>query len=76
MLVRLKLALLRRGISQTSLANGINRTPAHVSRLIRGHVKVRARDRRKIASFLGLAEAQLFSPRKRRDRDGVRTRSA
>jgi transcriptional regulator with XRE-family HTH domain len=76
MLVRLKLALLRRGISQTQLAQAIDRTPAHVSRLVRGHVKARARDRRKIASFLGVPETQLFSRRNRRNRNGVRPRSS
>ncbi len=60
MLVRLKIALLRRGISQVELARAIGRTPAHVSRLIRGHVRLRARDRRRIALFLGVAERAIF----------------
>lgn len=68
MLVRLKIALLRRGISQIQLARAIGRTPAHVSRLIRGHVRPRARDRRRIASFLSVSETQLFPCRKRRSR--------
>ncbi len=59
MLVRLKIAILRRGISQTKLAQAIGRTPAHVSRLIRGRVRI-ARDRRQIAHFLGMPEADLF----------------
>jgi len=76
MLVRLKIALLRRGTSQVELARAIGRTPAHVSRLIRGHVRVRARDRRRIASFLGITEAQLFPRRKRRSRNRVRPSSS
>jgi transcriptional regulator with XRE-family HTH domain len=60
MLVRLKIVILRRGISQAKLAQSIGRTPAHVSRLIRGRVRLRARDRRRIAHFLGIAETKLF----------------
>ena len=60
MLVQLKVALLQREIKQGELARAINRTPAHVSRLIRGRVRLRARDRRRIASFLGVAEVKLF----------------
>lgn len=65
MLVRLKIALLRRGISQVQLAKAIGRTPAHISRLIRGHVRARARDRRRIASFFGVVESKLFPQKKR-----------
>jgi len=76
MLVQLKIALMRRRVSQTALAQAINRTPAHVSRLIRGHIRARARDRRKIASFLGVSEKRLFPLRKRQVRNGVRPRSS
>jgi transcriptional regulator with XRE-family HTH domain len=76
MLVRVKIVILRRGISQAKLAQAIGRTPAHVSRLIRGHVRPRARDRRRIASFLGVSEAQLFPRRKRRSRTRVRPSSS
>ena len=60
MLVQLKIALLQRELKQGELARAIGRTPAHVSRLIRGRVRLRARDRRRIASFLGVSETQLF----------------
>ncbi len=76
MLVQLKIVLLRRKISQIELARGIDRTASHVSRLMRGHVKARARDRRRIANFLGVSEKQLFPGRKRRSRNGVRPRSS
>jgi transcriptional regulator with XRE-family HTH domain len=65
MLFPLKIEILRRGISQAKLAQAIGRTPAHVSRLIRGRVRVRARDRRRIANFLGVSEVRLFPSRKR-----------
>jgi transcriptional regulator with XRE-family HTH domain len=67
MLAQLKIALLQRGVNQGELARAIGRTPAHVSRLIRGRVRLRARDRRRIASFLGIAESKLF-PRKKQNK--------
>ena len=72
MLVRLKVALLKRGLKQGELARAIGRTPAHVSRLIRGHVRIRARDRRRIASFLGVSEARLFPSPTRSTRSTAR----
>jgi transcriptional regulator with XRE-family HTH domain len=60
MLLHLKIAILQRGISQAKLAQAIGRTPAHVSRLIHGHVRARARDRRRISAFLGTPEGDLF----------------
>jgi transcriptional regulator with XRE-family HTH domain len=75
MLVRLKIVILRRGISQAKLAQAIGRTPAHVSRLIRGRVRVRARDRRRISGFLGVSETQLFPSRKRPSRSTIRPES-
>jgi transcriptional regulator with XRE-family HTH domain len=79
MLLPLKIAILRRGISQAKLAQAIGRTPAHVSRLIRGHVKARARDRRRITHFLGVAESELFpckirQQQARRERPGRRAK--
>lgn len=64
MLIHLKIALLQRELKQGDLARAIGRTPAHVSRLIRGRVRLRARDRRRIAGFLGIAESKLFPQRK------------
>ena len=64
-----------RRITQAQLAKGISRTPAHVSRLIRGHLRLRACDRRRIASFLGVSEAQLFPSRKRSTRSTARPES-
>jgi transcriptional regulator with XRE-family HTH domain len=69
MLVRLKIVILRRGISQAKLAQAIGRTPAHVSRLIRGRVRPRTRDRRRIARFLGIAEAKIFPLSSNRKRE-------
>jgi transcriptional regulator with XRE-family HTH domain len=72
MLLPLKIEILRRGISQAKLAQAIGRTPAHVSRLIRGRVRVRARDRRLIASFLGVSQARLFPSPTRSTRSTAR----
>ena len=71
MLVDLKIAILQRGISQAALAQAIGRTPAHVSRLIHGRVRIRAHDRRQIAAFLGVAEAKVFL-RHSKQRGGLR----
>jgi transcriptional regulator with XRE-family HTH domain len=74
MLVRLKVVLLKHGLKQGELARAIGRTPAHVSRLIRGHAKPRTRDRRRIACFLGITEAELFPFITSRKRAGRRDR--
>ncbi len=74
MLVQLKIALLQRELKQGELARAIGRTPAHVSRLIRGRVRLRARDRRRIAQFLSIAEERLFPGRKRSDRRNRRSK--
>lgn len=60
MLVRLKVELLKRGISQKALADALDVHPSHVSRVIRGHARPRARDRRRIAEFLGVSQRKLF----------------
>ena len=75
MLVRLKVALLKRGLKQGELARAIGRTPAHVSRLIHGHARLRSRDRRRIASFLGISAALLFPSRTRSTRGTARPES-
>jgi transcriptional regulator with XRE-family HTH domain len=74
-LLRLKFALFQKQISQAQLAREIGRTPAHVSRIVRGRVKPRARDRRRISSFLGISEAQLFPSLKRTTRSTLRSKS-
>jgi transcriptional regulator with XRE-family HTH domain len=60
MLVRLKLVLLERGLTQTRLARAIGISQASLSRLIRGRVRCRARLRRLISEELGLRQAQIF----------------
>jgi transcriptional regulator with XRE-family HTH domain len=75
MLVRLKVVLLKRGLKQGELARAIGRTPAHVSRLIHGHARLRSRDRRRIASFLGVSAVLLFPSRQRSNRSTVRPES-
>ena len=57
---KLKIELLNRGITQAKLACGIGRSPAHVCRIIRGFARLRARDRKRIAEFLGRPETELF----------------
>ena len=73
--IALKTELLRRGISQRELARFIGRNPSHVSRIIRGHAKPRARDRRRIAKFLGMPEAKLFPRRAKSGTVGKKTRN-
>jgi transcriptional regulator with XRE-family HTH domain len=63
MLVELKMLLLRRGIAQIELARQTGMNTARISRIIRGRIRPRARDRRRIARALGAAESKLF-PRK------------
>ena len=75
MLLDLKIEILRRGISQAKLAQAIGRNPAHVSRMIRGRIRLRARDRRRIASFLAVSEAKLFPSRTRSNSSAVGPRS-
>jgi transcriptional regulator with XRE-family HTH domain len=60
MSIRLKIALLRRNVSQADLARQIGVTPAYLSRMICGHVIFRTRYRRKVARFLRVPLASLF----------------
>jgi transcriptional regulator with XRE-family HTH domain len=75
-LVRLKVELVKRGLTQAELARAIDRSPSYVCRAILGRVRARARDRKRIAETLGIAETELFPrnelyPRKRQKK-GVR----
>jgi len=63
---KLKIELLNRGITQAKLAHSIGRSPAHVCRIIRGLARPRARDRKRIAAFLGIFEGELFHVHHRR----------
>jgi len=76
MLVELKIALLQHGISQIEIAHAIGRTPAHISRLMHGHAKAHARDRRRIAEFLGISEVKLFPVGRKRRNETKRSRTA
>jgi transcriptional regulator with XRE-family HTH domain len=58
--LKLKIALVEQGLTQADLARGIGRSPAHVCRIIRGLARPRARDRKRIATFLGIQEGELF----------------
>jgi transcriptional regulator with XRE-family HTH domain len=60
MLVHLKMALLRRRISQAKLARAIGVTPSYFSRMMCGHVRLRARYQREIAKFLAIRQSKLF----------------
>ena len=68
MLVRLKVELMRRRISQRELARAIDISDTHLSRLILGQSRCRARLRRKICSFLGVSEREVFPARRARKR--------
>lgn len=66
-LIELKLALEQRGMKQVQLARRLHCTPAHISRIVRGHVTPNARDRKRIAQILGRKEAALFSSKQAND---------
>lgn len=71
MQVAFKIELLKRGIRQGEVARGIGMQPSRLSRIISGRVPARARDRRRIAQFLAVAERRLF-PNAWRGRRGWR----
>ena len=76
-LVRLKVELVKRGLTQAALALAIDRSPSYVCRVILGRVRAHARDRRRIAKTLGVAEPELFPrielfPRKHRKKGARR----
>ena len=58
--IELKLALEQAGITQVQLARRIRCTPAHVSRIVRGHVTPNEHDRTRIAKILRKSEIELF----------------
>jgi len=60
MRLQLKTELLKQGRSQRELAAFMGRHPSYVSRLIRDHQRLRARDCRLIAEFLELPVSALF----------------
>jgi transcriptional regulator with XRE-family HTH domain len=66
-LLRLKVLLVERELTQADRARGIGRSPAHVCRIIRGLTRARARDRKRIAAFLGIQEGELFPLHHRRE---------
>lgn len=74
MLARLKLTLLERGLTQCELARLAGMKPAKVSRIIRGRIKAKARDRRVIARALGMPRAKLFPGMRRRARRRTATK--
>lgn len=78
MLLKLKIELLRRGVSQRELARIMGTTPSRISRIIRGRLRLSSRDRRRIAEVLGSPASELFPRRRRRrrSRKEVRPRSS
>jgi len=70
-LLKLRIELLKRDLTQADLARGIGRSPAHVSRILSGRIRARARDRRRIVQFLGLPKSKLFPNLKRTKRGGL-----
>jgi transcriptional regulator with XRE-family HTH domain len=70
-LLRLKLALLKTGASQAQMARATGLRVERISRIVRGHLQARARDRRLIAGFLKMSQRELFgAPLRRRARAG------
>lgn len=63
MLANLKIELMRRKITQTVLARAVGISNTHMSRIIRGDARCRARLRRAIAQRLGVRETQIFPRR-------------
>ena len=76
MLLKLKIELLRRGVSQRELARIMGTTPSRISRIIRGRVRLSRQDRRLIAEVLGSPANELFPRRRRRSREELRPRSS
>lgn len=68
MLEQLKLHLLRRGITQRYIANAIGISEAHLSRIVHGEVRCRARLRRRIAEVLQVRANEVFPPKRGRRR--------
>ena len=66
---KLKIALYRKNITQRQLACALGVSDAHISRIIRGQSRCRARHRRVIAQFLGVREHELFPHRRARKRN-------
>jgi transcriptional regulator with XRE-family HTH domain len=64
MLLRLKVAFLKKQVSQKDLCRKIGISETRLSRIIRGHARAHARERRLIARELGVREAEIF-PRRR-----------
>ncbi len=87
-LLDLRILLLRRGLSQLSLARSVGISASRISRILCGRVSPRARDRRRIAGFLGISERSCFPALKEMRRlqygekpnrgcnDGIRNRKA
>ena len=69
MVEKLKVELLRRKITQKELARTLGLSPSHISRLVRGEARWRARLRRRIAEYLGVPEQKIFMPRRARRRE-------
>ena len=59
-LVELKVALVRRELSQAALARAVGLSPSQMSRILRGVSTPRRRVRKKILEVLGLTHSQLF----------------
>ncbi|MGH6878110.1 MAG: helix-turn-helix transcriptional regulator [Rhizomicrobium sp.] len=59
----------RRGVTQADVAKVLGKDRSHVSRIVSGLRRARARERRLVAQFLGVSIAAIF-PRRycRRDR--------
>lgn len=68
MLERLKLHLLRRGLTQRGIAKAIGISEAHLSRIVHGEVRCRARLRRRIAEVLQVRVNEVFPPRRAQKR--------
>ena len=60
MLIRLKLALLQQGVRQTRMAVDLGWDPSKLSRIMNEIAVPKEDERRAIADYLGVPEAEVF----------------
>ena len=58
--IRLKVAMLSKGVRQTRMAVELGWDPAKLSRIVNQIVVPTPADRQAIATYLGMSEAELF----------------
>lgn len=64
MLTELKVAIIRRGVGQSRMAIALGWDPSKLSRIVNGLTIASVSDRKAIANYLGIHEAELFAASK------------